>query len=114
MKRYHCPTELTLDVVGGRWRVLILSHLKQGPLRYGQLRRLIPDISEKMLAQRLRELESDGLLLRDAQQQPELRTDYRLSPEGETLAPVLQALYDWGVARAVRTGVDVAGDHAGA
>ncbi|HEY0496658.1 MAG TPA: helix-turn-helix domain-containing protein [Kutzneria sp.] len=108
-QRYHCPVELTLDVVGGRWRVLILARLKQGPLRYGQLRRLIPDISEKMLTQRLRELEADGLVLRDASDGPELRTDYRLSPEGETLAPVLQGLYDWGLARAERTGVDVSG-----
>ncbi|GAA3437264.1 winged helix-turn-helix transcriptional regulator [Kutzneria kofuensis] len=107
MKQYHCPVELTLDVVGGRWRVLILAHLKQGPLRYGQLRRLIPDVSEKMLTQRLRELEADGLVLRDATHEPELRTDYRLSPEGETLAPVLQGLYDWGLARAERTGVVV-------
>ena len=106
-RRYHCPVELTLDVVGGRWRVLILARLKQGPLRYGQLRRLIPDISEKMLVQRLRELEADGLVLRDVGEGPELRTDYRLSPEGETLAPVLQSLYDWGLARAERTGVNV-------
>lgn len=104
VKSYHCPVELTLDVVGGRWRVLILARLKQGPLRYGQLKRLIPDISEKMLTQRLRELEADGLVLRDATQEPELRTDYRLSPEGQTLAPVLQSLYDWGQSRADRTG----------
>jgi DNA-binding HxlR family transcriptional regulator len=104
VKQYHCPVELTLDVVGGKWRVLILAHLKQGPLRYGELRRLVPDITEKMLIQRLRELEADGLVLRDAREEPELRTDYSLSDEGRTLAPVLQGLFDWGLARAERTG----------
>lgn len=104
---YHCPVELTLDVVGGKWRVVILAHLKQGPLRYGELRRLVPDITEKMLIQRLRELETAGLVIRNAQDHPNLRTDYELSPEGKTLGPVLQALYDWGEQRAARVGVKI-------
>jgi DNA-binding HxlR family transcriptional regulator len=60
-----------------------------------------------MLIQRLRELETAGLVIRDAQEQPELRTDYRLSAEGESLAPVLQAMYDWGLQWAARDGIKV-------
>ena len=104
-KRYSCPVELTVDVVGGRWRTVVLSHLKEGVHRYGELRRLIPGISEKMLTQRLRELESDGLLTRHDRGTVPPRVEYHLTDEGLSLTPVLQALYDWGVARAARTGV---------
>ncbi len=62
VKRYHCPVEVTVDVIGGRWRTVILAHLKEGVHRYGELRRLMPDITEKMLTQVLRELEADGLV----------------------------------------------------
>ena len=104
-KRYSCPVELTVDVVGGRWRTLILSHLKEGVHRYGELRRLIPGISEKMLTQRLRELEADGLVSRHDRGGSPPHVEYDLTGEGRSLAPVLQALYDWGVERAGRTGV---------
>src|SRR3979490_2053059 len=63
-KRYGCAVEIAVDVVGGKWRPVILAHLKEGVLRYGELRRLIPGLSEKMLVQRLRELEADGLVAR--------------------------------------------------
>ena len=106
-KRYSCPVELTVDVVGGRWRTVLLSHLKQGAHRYGELRRLTPGISEKMLTQRLRELEADGLISRRDLGTTPPHVEYDLTDEGRTLAPVLQALYDWGVDRAARTGVRV-------
>jgi DNA-binding HxlR family transcriptional regulator len=106
-KSYSCPVELTVDVVGGRWRTVLLSHLKQGAHRYGELRRLTPGISEKMLTQRLRELEADGLISRRDLGTSPPHVEYDLTDEGRTLAPVLQALYDWGVERAARTGVQV-------
>jgi len=99
--------ELTTDVIGGRWRTVILSRLKEGVHRYGELRRLVPGISEKMLSQRLRELEADGLIARRDLGTVPPHVEYELTEEGRSLAPVLQALYDWGVARAARTGVDV-------
>jgi DNA-binding HxlR family transcriptional regulator len=105
-KRYSCPVELTVDVVGGRWRTVVLSHLKEGVHRYGELRRLIPGISEKMLSQRLRELEADGLVTRRDLGTNPPHVEYDLTDEGRTLAPVLQALYDWGVERAARTGTE--------
>lgn len=102
-KDYHCPVELAVGVIGGRWRPVILAHLKEGVHRYGELRRRMPHVSEKMLVQRLRELEADGLVSRHDHGTVPLRVEYRLTEEGRSLAPVLQALYDWGVARAART-----------
>ncbi|MEU8231732.1 helix-turn-helix domain-containing protein [Actinoplanes sp. NPDC048967] len=106
-KRYSCPVELTVDVIGGRWRTVLLAHLKEGVHRYGELRRRTPGISEKMLSQRLRELEADGLISRRDLGTAPPHVEYDLTDEGRTLVPVLQALYDWGVARAERTGAKV-------
>jgi len=101
--RYHCAVELAVDVIGGKWRPVILAHLKEGVHRYGELRRRVPQMSEKMLAQRLRELQRDGLVERIDHGTRPARVEYRLTEEGWSLAPVLQALYDWGTARAQRT-----------
>jgi DNA-binding HxlR family transcriptional regulator len=98
---YHCPVELALDVIGGKWRAVVLAHLKERPHHYGELRRKVPGISEKMFVQRLRELQEAGLVSR-AEVPP--RVEYSLTEEGRSLEPALQALYDWGVARAARTG----------
>ncbi len=84
-----CSVELALDVLGGKWRVVILAQVKEQPCRYADLRRLVPQMSEKMLTQRLRELIGSGLLERNA-------GVYTLSRFGESARPVLQALYDWG------------------
>ncbi|WNV87296.1 helix-turn-helix domain-containing protein [Umezawaea sp. Da 62-37] len=106
-KRYHCPVELAVDVVGGKWRTVILAHLKEGVHRYGELRRRMPDVSEKMLVQRLRELQEAGLVERVEYDGTPLKVEYRLTEEGASLGPVLQALYDWGTGRAERTGTAV-------
>jgi DNA-binding HxlR family transcriptional regulator len=95
-----------MDVVGGRWRTVILARLKEGMHRYGELRRSVPGISEKMLSQRLRELEADGLIARRDLDRVPPHVEYELTEEGRSLAPVLQALYDWGAARAERTGIE--------
>jgi len=106
-KRYSCPVEVTIDVIGAKWAPVILAHLKQQPLRYAQLRRLMPRTSEKMLAQRLRELEAGGLVRRRADSTIPPRVDYALTEEGRTLAPVLQALYDWGAEWAEENGITI-------
>ncbi|KJK41901.1 HxlR family transcriptional regulator [Lentzea aerocolonigenes] len=98
---YHCPVELALDVIGGKWRAVILAHLKERPHFYGELRRKVPGISEKMFVQRLRELQDAGLVAR-AEVPPHV--EYSLTEEGRSLGPALQALYDWGVRRAALTG----------
>jgi DNA-binding HxlR family transcriptional regulator len=103
VKRYHCAVELAVDVVGGKWRPVILAHLKEGVHRYGELRRRMPQVSEKMLVQRLRELEADGLVARRDLGTSPPHVEYELTAEGRSLIPVLQALHDWGTARATRT-----------
>ncbi|MET0132557.1 MAG: helix-turn-helix domain-containing protein [Kibdelosporangium sp.] len=103
--RYYCPVELAIDVIGGKWAVIILAHLKDRPLRYGELRRRMPDVTEKMLAQRLRELADAGLVHRSSPEPPAV--EYRLTEEAGELRPALQALYDWGERRAARTGIPI-------
>lgn len=109
-RRYSCPVELTVDVIAGRWTPVILARLKEGAHRYGQLRRLIPGLSEKMLTQRLRELETAGLIERqvhtDVSEKP-APVSYRLTEDGASLAPVLQAMYDWGRTRAADKGITI-------
>lgn len=91
---YGCPVELTLDLLGGKWKTVILSRLKQAPLRYGELRRVIPGLADKMLTQRLHDLEQAGFVDRVEQADGERR--YQLTEHGQSLAPVLEALYAWG------------------
>ncbi len=91
-RQFNCPVELALEVLGGKWKPVILAHLKQKPLYYADLRRLIPRLSDKMLSQRLRDLEEQGMVIRTY----DGRSEYRLTDRGQSLAPVLQALYDWG------------------
>lgn len=94
---FGCPVELALEVLGGKWKTVLLARLKQGPLRYGELRRAVPRLSDKMLTTRLRELEALELITREVDGGHER---YRMTPRGESLRPVLQSLYDWGLAHA--------------
>jgi DNA-binding HxlR family transcriptional regulator len=95
-RKFSCHVELALEIVSGKWKPVILAHLKQGPLRYSELRALIPALSDKMLAQRLKDLEELGLVVRDKRGGRGARSQYALSPRGTTLRQVLQALHDWG------------------
>lgn len=106
-KRYNCAVEVTVELIGGKWKPVILAHLKEGVHRYGELRRRMPSTSEKMLIQQLRELESAGLVRRTVFDTVPPQVEYTLTDEGRTLGPVLTALYDWGRQRAARTGLTV-------
>jgi DNA-binding HxlR family transcriptional regulator len=101
----ECPVEIALELLGGKWRAVILAYLKEAPRRYGELRALIPRLSEKMLTQRLRELEEAGLVERQA---VDAHHVYRLTARGESLRPVLEALYALGERLAEEDGIDVA------
>lgn len=101
----YCPVELTLEVIGGKWATIVLAHLKEGVHRYGALRRRMPDVSEKVLVQRLRGLEARGLIARRADNGTPPGVEYWLTEEGLSLVPVLEALYTWGEKHAERTGV---------
>jgi DNA-binding HxlR family transcriptional regulator len=92
----HCPTEATLAVIGGRWKVPILWHLFEGTRRFGELSRALPTTTQKMLTQQLRELEADGLVLRKVYAEVPPRVEYSLTPLGKSLRPVLTALTAWG------------------
>ena len=90
--------QATLSVLGGKWKILILWHLKDQSRRFGELKRLMPEISEKILIQQLRELESNGIVARMVYPEVPPKVEYSFTDYGRSLAPVLQALCDWGEA----------------
>ena len=95
---YHCPVEATLDLIGGKYKTLILWHLAGGPQRFSQLQRLILRATPKRLTQQLRELEEDGLIHREVFPVVPPRVEYSLTVRGESLLPILHAMRDWGTA----------------
>jgi DNA-binding HxlR family transcriptional regulator len=104
-----CPVELSLELLGGKWKSVILARLKDQPLRYGELRRLIPRLSDKVLTERLSDLQAQGLIVRE--ESGKGVGFYRLTEQGQTLRPVLQSLYDWGEKRATELKVMVRSAH---
>jgi len=103
-KRIHCPVEITLEVLGGKWKTVILWHLRQDARRFLELQRLIPGITRKMLTQQLRDLERDGTVKRKVYHQLPAKVEYTLSTHGRTLRPVLHELCKWGVKHRTKTG----------
>ena len=95
-REFSCGVELALAIMGGKWKPVILAHLKQQPLRYGDLRRRIPAVSDKMLVQGLRELEQFGLIARRKTGGRGARSTYALTARTQALRPALTALNDWG------------------
>ncbi|MEM9997319.1 MAG: helix-turn-helix domain-containing protein [Bacteroidota bacterium] len=93
-----CPVTAVVDLVGGKWKIPILWQLGQGTLRFGELRRALPGISEKMLAQQLGQLTEDELVARTAYAEIPPRVEYALTPLGQSLVPALNALAAWGAA----------------
>jgi DNA-binding HxlR family transcriptional regulator len=91
-----CPVTFTLEKIGGRWKPIILYNLRK-TLRYGQLRKCIPVITEKMLIQQLRELEADGLVSRKTKPVVPPHVEYSLTPMGESLSSVLNEMAEWGL-----------------
>lgn len=93
---YNCPVEAALDVIGGRWKPVIICELLNGTLRFGQLRRKVPKVSERMLTQHLKELADDGIVNRCVFKEVPPRVEYSLTPFGETLRPVMEVVSRWG------------------
>jgi DNA-binding HxlR family transcriptional regulator len=91
-----CTLSTTLNVLGGKWKALILWHLIDKTRRFSELKNLIPNITQKMLTQQLRELEADGLILRRVYAEVPPRVEYSLTDYGRTLVPVLEAMAQWG------------------
>jgi DNA-binding HxlR family transcriptional regulator len=86
----------TIEMIGGRWKTIILYELRNDSLRFGQLKKILPLITEKMLAQQLKQLEIDGLVVRDAKEVIPPHVEYYLSESGKTLLPILTSMADWG------------------
>jgi DNA-binding HxlR family transcriptional regulator len=93
---YRCPVEATLDVIGGKWKVVILFWLRDSTLRFGELKRRIPGISERMLTQQLRELEDHGVVHREVYAVVPPRVEYSLTAYGDTLRPITDLMCAWG------------------
>jgi DNA-binding HxlR family transcriptional regulator len=96
MKYKECPIVRTLEVIGGKWKPIILHYLSEAPRRSGELGRLIPQASGKMLTQQLRELEADKIIRRKIYRQVPPKVEYILTPLGESLRPVMIAMCAWG------------------
>jgi DNA-binding HxlR family transcriptional regulator len=94
----NCPLADLIDIIGGRWKVLSLWHLRGGTKRFTELRRLMPGVTQKMLTQQLRQLEADGLVRREVFPQVPPKVEYSLTPTGEELSGLLSTLSDWAKA----------------
>lgn len=93
---YKCTMEVTLDLIGGKWKALILWHLATKTLRFSELRKMVPQATQKMLTQQLRDLEEDGLILRKVYAEVPPKVEYSLSDFGKSLIPVLEMMCKWG------------------
>ena len=100
MNRFHdkeveCPIQSIVDTLGGKWKLSILYQLFQGTKRYGELKRLVPNATERMLTLQLRELEAAGIVLRTVYPEVPPKVEYSLTKLGLSLEPVLQTMLDW-------------------
>ena len=95
-KKYSCFFQLATDIIGGKWKSMVLWALKKDIKRNGELKRLIPNISQKMLTQQLRELEDVGIVERIVYPVIPPKVEYKLTQDGKKLIPILEQLHDWG------------------
>lgn len=96
-QKFNCEKELTLSIIGGKWKMLIMWHLgKEGTKRFNELRGLIPGITQRMLVSQLRELEDDQVVHREVYPVVPPKVEYSLTEEGLSLLPILDAMYAWG------------------
>lgn len=96
MKQYNIPVEASLDVIGGKWKVVILCHLMKGKKRTSELKKLMPNITQKMLTQQLKELQEDNIVNREVYNQVPPKVEYSLTEYGWTLKEALDMLCSWG------------------
>ncbi|PAD21475.1 winged helix-turn-helix transcriptional regulator [Terribacillus saccharophilus] len=96
-QKFNCEKELTLSIIGGKWKMLIMWHLgKEGTKRFNELKGLIPGITQRMLVSQLRELEDDQIVHREVYPVVPPKVEYSLTEEGLSLLPILDAMYAWG------------------
>ncbi|RSK52657.1 winged helix-turn-helix transcriptional regulator [Bacillus canaveralius] len=98
--QFNCEKELTLSVISGKWKIVILWYLgKAGPHRFSELQKLFPKITQKMLSSQLKELIEDGVVLRTAYPEVPPRVEYSLTELGQTLMSIIEMMYEWGKKR---------------
>jgi len=96
-KKFYCNKELTLSMIGGKWKMLILWRLnKEGTKRFSEIKALMPDITQRVLINQLREMEEDLLIERTVYPEVPPKVEYSLTDYGRSLYPILKAMYDWG------------------
>lgn len=96
-KEYPCCTSLTMGIIGGKWKTVILFHLLNGKLRYNELRKEMPTVTERTLSLQLKTLEEDGIIKREVfTSKPPLKVEYSLTDFGKTLIPLVKSIADWG------------------
>lgn len=96
-RTYPCTVSLTMDLVGGKWKAVILYHLKDGPKRYSEIRKEVPSVTEMTLSLQLKQLEKDGLVARKVfGSKPPIKVVYNLSKFGQSFVPILDAITTWG------------------
>lgn len=95
-KEYHCAMDVTMGFIGGKWKTVVLWYLRKDRKRFGELRKLIPNITEKMLSLQLKSLERDGLVARKIYPEVPPRVEYYLTEFGKSLLPMLEEIARWG------------------
>ena len=93
---YGCPVEATVEVIGGKWKSTLIFHLLGGPLRFSELKRKLPGVTQRMLTLQLRELERDGLVHREVYREVPPKVEYSLTEFGRSLEPIIVQMRDWG------------------
>ncbi len=96
-KKANCPAEITLKVIGGRWKVLIIKELFNGVKRFNELHRSLKGVTQKMLTQQLREMEADGIVHREVYLQVPPKVEYSLTSLGKGLQPMINQMHEWGI-----------------
>lgn len=93
---FHCALDLTMHYIGGKWKTIVLWYLRNDKKRFSELKKQIPDITEKMLSLQLKSLEEDGIVKRSVYAEVPPRVEYELTEFGRTLIPVIEAIAQWG------------------
>ncbi|WP_088115834.1 winged helix-turn-helix transcriptional regulator, partial [Bacillus toyonensis] len=95
LNKYSCPVEAMVEVIGGKWKGVILYHLLDGTKRFNELKRLKPNITQRMLTLQLRELEADGIIHREVYREVPPKVEYSLTDLGESLRPMILLMMEW-------------------
>ena len=110
-KEYPCCASLTMGIIGGKWKTVILFHLIDGTLRYNELRKEMPTVTERTLSLQLKNLEEDGIVKRKVYtSKPPLKVEYSLTDFGKTLIPLIKSIAEWGVSIVEQNGATVLKD----